>query len=107
MRKPLGYTQRLRRNAGIAPDLAPTGTGGSYFLRDTSRNIVAVFKPADEEGGASNNPRGFRGTPAGSPATGSDGAMRRGIRPGEGALREIAAYLLDHGHRAGVRRRLA
>ena len=31
----------------------------------------------------------------------SDG-LRRGIRPGEGAMREVAAYLLDHEHFAGV-----
>lgn len=26
----------------------------------------------------------------------------QGIRPGEGAIREVAAYVLDHGHFAGV-----
>ena len=28
--------------------------------------------------------------------------LRRGIRPGEGGVREVAAFLLDHGHFAGV-----
>lgn len=28
--------------------------------------------------------------------------MRKGIRPGEGATREVIAYVLDHGHFAGV-----
>ena len=32
----------------------------------------------------------------------SDHGLRRGIRPGEGAVREVAAYLLDHEHFAGV-----
>jgi hypothetical protein len=87
--------------AGIRPDLAPTGSGGSYFLRDEQRNIVAVFKPCDEESGGKNNPKGH--TPATSPNTTLDGgSLRRGVRPGEGAIREIAAYLLDHEHRAGV-----
>jgi hypothetical protein len=85
-------------DAGILPDLAPAGTGGSYFLRDTNRSIVAIFKPADEEPNMRNNPRGYRP----SSSSESDSALRRGIRPGEGAHREIAAYLLDHGHRAGV-----
>jgi hypothetical protein len=92
---------QLRVRAGIVPDLAPEGTGGSYFLRDTARNIVAIFKPVDEEPNMRNNPRGY------TPAQSSHGhvepaALRRGIRPGEGAHREVAAYLLDHGHRAGV-----
>ena len=118
--------------AGIAPALAPSGTGGSYFLRDPDRNIVAVFKPVDEEAYAPHNPRGkassttFDGasspdldcydqhshslalsgsgshTGTGPSVAGCQTSMRRGIRPGEGAHREIAAYLLDHGHRAGV-----
>ena len=29
-------------------------------------------------------------------------ACRKGIQPGEGAVREVAAFLLDHGHFAGV-----
>ena len=28
--------------------------------------------------------------------------LRRGVRPGEGAVREVAAFLLDHEHFAGV-----
>lgn len=32
----------------------------------------------------------------------SDHGLRRGIRPGEGAMREVAAFLLDHDHFAGV-----
>lgn len=36
---------------------------------------------------------GFRGLEQG---------LRRGVRPGEGAVREVAAFLLDHHHFAGV-----
>ena len=36
---------------------------------------------------------GFRGLEQG---------LRRGVRPGEGAVREVAAFLLDHEHFAGV-----
>lgn len=28
--------------------------------------------------------------------------MRKGVRPGEGATREVIAYVLDHGHFSGV-----
>lgn len=37
----------------------------------------------------------------GSPGSSVHG-LRRGIRPGEGAMREVAAFLLDHDHFAGV-----
>jgi hypothetical protein len=56
---------------------------------------VAVFKPEDEEPLAANNPRGQLRS-----ATGE--GLRKGTRVGEGALREVAAFLLDHGHFAGV-----
>lgn len=32
----------------------------------------------------------------------SSSYLLQGIRPGEGAIREVAAYVLDHGHFAGV-----
>ena len=54
-----------------------------------------MFKPCDEEPMAACNPRGFHDTR-------SDYGMRQGILPGEGAFREVAAFVLDHGHRAGV-----
>ncbi|KAF8073104.1 PI4KG4 [Scenedesmus sp. PABB004] len=94
---------------GREPVLAPAGTGGSYFLSDAAGRRAAIFKPCDEEPLAANNPKGR--TP-GSSSDGSGGAgggagagsegMRRGTRPGEGAAREVAAFLLDHGHFAGV-----
>jgi hypothetical protein len=95
-----------RARAGLAegctPRLAKAGTGGSYFLQDVEGNSVAVFKPEDEEPLAINNPKGR------TPGSSSDGSassgegLRRGTRPGEGAVREVAAYLLDHDHFAGV-----
>ena len=59
--------------------------------------LLAVFKPQDEEPGAAYNPRGR--TPVGNSA---GSALRRGVRPGEGAVREVAAFLLDRHHFAGV-----
>lgn len=91
--------------AGSAPKLVAAGTGGSYFLQDTLGQPVAVFKPEDEEPLAVNNPKGRTpGSSIGdgsSSGSGSEG-LRRGTKPGEGAYREVAAYILDHGHFSGV-----
>ncbi|KAL8196287.1 hypothetical protein R6Q57_025287 [Mikania cordata] len=66
------------------------GTGGAYFMHDPLGNkIVAVFKPIDEEPLAVNNPNGL------PPSTNGEG-LKRGTKVGEGALREVAAYILDH-----------
>ena len=81
--------------ARIRPTLALDGTGGSYFIANSDRKKVAVFKPADEEQFAPNNPRGFAGT------LGQVG-FRKGILSGTSCRREVAAYLLDHEGRAGV-----
>lgn len=91
------HWQRARQGlaAGTRPKLAAAGTGGSYFLQDTEGNSVAVFKPQDEEPLAINNPKGTGSSPNGE-------GLRRGTRPGEGAVREVAAYVLDHDHFAGV-----
>ena len=51
---------------------------------------VAVFKPSDEEPFSANNPKLHR-APAGSTADG----LRRGVRPGEGAVREARRYLMQ------------
>lgn len=91
--------------AGSAPKLVAAGTGGSYFLQDVQGQPVAVFKPEDEEPLAVNNPKGR--TPgsstdgSSSSGSGSEG-LRRGTKPGEGAYREVAAYVLDHDHFSGV-----
>jgi hypothetical protein len=81
--------------SGQLPQLAPSGSGGSYFLRSAAGQKVALFKPADEEPFGANNPRHMGCSPDGH-------GLRKGIRPGEGAIREVAAYVLDHGHFAGV-----
>ncbi|GMH41452.1 hypothetical protein BSKO_09362 [Bryopsis sp. KO-2023] len=80
---------------GVKPKLTPAGTGGSYFILSHDGQQVAVFKPEDEEPLAPNNPKGYSGSPTGE-------GLRKGVRPGEGATREVIAYVLDHGHFAGV-----
>ena len=98
--------QQARRGLalGFKPALAPDGSGGSYFLCDARKKRVGVFKPADEEPFAENNPRGYvphginEGVSGGG-ASGTDSpteSLRQGIRPGELCLREVAAFILDH-----------
>lgn len=85
---------------GNAPIMSSEGTGGAYFMQDaTGHRHVAVFKPADEEPMAANNPRGL-------PVSSTGEGLKKGTRVGEGALREVAAYILDH-PRAGRRRSTA
>ncbi|KAJ6850969.1 phosphatidylinositol 4-kinase gamma 4-like [Iris pallida] len=75
---------------GNPPIMSSEGTGGAYFMQDASgQEYVAVFKPVDEEPMAENNPRGL------PPSSDGEG-LKRGTRVGEGALREVAAYILDH-----------
>jgi len=93
-------------DAGLSPTLAPSGSGGTYFIPDSHGRNVAVFKPADEEPYAMNNPRGFSHVSSQPSSPVRDGmwnsGLRAGIRPGEAAIREAAAYLLDHDSFAGV-----
>lgn len=75
-------------NKGFKPKLVKDGVNGSYFLRDSLGNQVAIFKAIDEEPFAPNNPKGyvsFFGEPS----------FRSGIRSGEVCLRELAAFYLD------------
>uniref|UniRef100_A0A0E0HJ55 1-phosphatidylinositol 4-kinase n=1 Tax=Oryza nivara TaxID=4536 RepID=A0A0E0HJ55_ORYNI len=75
---------------GNAPIMSSEGTGGAYFMQDASgQEHVAVFKPVDEEPMAANNPRGLPPSPTGE-------GLKKGTRVGEGAIREVAAYILDH-----------
>lgn len=75
---------------GNQPIRSTEGTGGTYFMRDASgHKIVAVFKPMDEEPMAVNNPGGL-------PTSGNGEGLKKGTKVGEGALREVAAYILDH-----------
>jgi len=69
-------------------------TGGVYFMKSGSGGMIAVFKPQDEEQGMSNNPKGYAGN-------GTHG-LRPNFRPGEGYIREYAAYILDYDHFCGV-----
>ncbi|CBK23691.2 uncharacterized protein [Blastocystis hominis] len=85
------YDVRNAFSVGIIPELALYGTGGTYFLKDRYKWNLLVFKPEDEEPFAEHNPRNFQGV------TGQSG-FRKGIRSGEGWKREVAAYLIDHGH---------
>jgi hypothetical protein len=74
---------------------AAAGLGGSYLFKDDSGAPAAIIKPCDEEPMAPNNPRGYVGRALGDPG------LKKSVRVGEAAMREVAAYLLDGG-RAGV-----
>ncbi|XP_071716778.1 phosphatidylinositol 4-kinase gamma 4-like [Rutidosis leptorrhynchoides] len=75
---------------GNKPIRSSEGTGGAYFLTDSSgTKYLSVFKPIDEEPMAVNNPRGL-------PISNDGEGLKKGTIVGEGALREVAAYILDH-----------
>ena len=77
-------------DAGNYPSRSSEGTGGVYFMPDVSgKRYISVFKPMDEEPMAVNNPRGL-------PISTNGEGLKGGTRVGEGALREVAAYILDH-----------
>jgi hypothetical protein len=86
--------------AQFAPELIDEGEGGTYFLRDTEGELLAVFKPSDEEPFSQGNPKiSAVGAPPFSSSNNPE--IKKGIRPGEAAVRELGAFLLDQG-RAGV-----
>ncbi|KAI4307113.1 hypothetical protein L6164_030333 [Bauhinia variegata] len=75
---------------GNKPIPSSEGSGGAYFMQDSSGlKYVSVFKPIDEEPMAVNNPRGL-------PVSVNGEGLKKGTRVGQGALREVAAYILDH-----------
>ncbi|KAK1420237.1 hypothetical protein QVD17_21671 [Tagetes erecta] len=75
---------------GNHPIRSSEGTGGAYFMLDASgTKYLSVFKPIDEEPMAVNNPRGL-------PLSVDGEGLKKGTTVGEGAFREVAAYLLDH-----------
>ncbi|CDY47844.1 BnaA09g12230D [Brassica napus] len=75
---------------GNLPVRSAEGTGGTYLMQDSSGlSYVSVFKPMDEEPMAVNNPQQL-------PLSSDGQGLKRGTRVGEGAIREVAAYLLDH-----------
>lgn len=63
-------------------------TGGVYFMKGSSNTPAAVFKPSDEEQGMPNNPKGYAGN--------GEYGLRTFFKPGEGHIRECAAYILDY-----------
>ena len=73
---------------GFVPKEVKDGLSGSYFLRGSEKEDLCIFKPFDEEPYAPNNPKGFVGK------LHSKG-IRKGVLSGEGAAREVAAYLID------------
>jgi len=76
------------RGGPISLSIINEGLGGTYLV--DIDGYMAVFKPSDEEAGSHENPKkNFK-------------APRKGISPGEGYIREVAAYLMDHGNYAGV-----
>jgi hypothetical protein len=81
---------------GVEPIAVSGGLGGAYYFRNCRGDSVAVIKPTDEEPFAPNNPKGFTGKTLGQPG------LKRAVRVGETGVREVAAYLLDHEHFAGV-----
>lgn len=48
-------------NSGLNPRLVDDGTSGTYEMRNTLKQKIAIFKPIDEEPFAPNNPRGHQG----------------------------------------------
>ena len=78
------------------PKLHNLGTGGVYFLTSARGDTVAVFKPTDEEPKGANNPKGYK-----QKAGDEENSLREGIRSGEGALRERAAFLRSEERRVG------
>ncbi|KAM0015956.1 putative 1-phosphatidylinositol 4-kinase [Helianthus debilis subsp. tardiflorus] len=75
---------------GNYPIRSSEGTGGAYLMMDaTGSKYLSVFKPIDEEPMAVNNPRGL-------PLSTDGEGLKKGTIVGEGALREVAAYILDH-----------
>ncbi|XVF10066.1 hypothetical protein REPUB_Repub07fG0151400 [Reevesia pubescens] len=77
-------------DSGNSPIRSSEGSGGAYFMQDSSgQKYISVFKPIDEEPMAVNNPNGL-------PLSLDGEGLKKGTCVGEGALREVAAYLLDH-----------
>ncbi len=83
----------LGLSLGLKPKPTEDGTGGTYLLRSAQKQFIGVFKPKDEELVASENPRGYNGSITEARAESSKEC--RGIVPSEGAIREVAAFLID------------
>jgi len=92
--KPALLSQVEKGIERFPPELCEDGINGTYFLRDENGKLCGVYKPKDEEGNSTNNPK--------RSDENRDVFASKGIVEGEGALREVAAYLLDSGHFSGV-----
>ena len=73
---------------GLKPKLLEDGTSGVYQIRNVDKEVIAIFKPFDEEANAPNNQKGYDNS------FGSK-SFREGILSGEATIREEATYLLD------------
>lgn len=83
-------TTSMGLERGNRPIRSSEGSGGAYLMQDSSGfKYVSVFKPIDEEPMAVNNPRGL-------PVSVDGEGLKKGTRVGQGAFREVAAYILDH-----------
>jgi hypothetical protein len=76
-----------------APVLIDEGEGGSYFLRNDQGRLLAVFKPKNEDAFSTTNPKLQGRQPL---------EANRGVQAGETAIREVAAFLLDHENFVGI-----
>ena len=85
--------------SGIQPIPLPSGLGGAYVFHNQNGNNIAVAKPLDEEPYAINNPKGLNST---NHYMLDLPCSKRSIPIGETGIRELAAYLLDHGGFSGV-----
>jgi len=78
-----------------APELVQEGEGGTYFVFGGADQVVGVFKPADQDPQAENNPKKKLAEEKRQQPT------RKSIPANGTAIREAAAYALDRGF-AGV-----
>ncbi|KAF7458407.1 Phosphatidylinositol 3- and 4-kinase family protein [Cryptosporidium felis] len=79
---------KLAMQRNVHPKLTLDGTGATYRMYNAKGQVVAMFKPLDEEAFSPNNPRGYRGK------LGQQG-FRSGVLSGEGASREVATAIWD------------
>jgi hypothetical protein len=70
-------------------------TGGAFIIG--MDHPVAVFKPIEQEPYTCGNSKGYCGQSELFPF-----GIKTGVLPGEGAIRDLAAWMLDYGHFASV-----
>lgn len=78
------------------PEICEEGVNGTYFIKNKDGQTIAIFKPNDEEGDSENNPKIPKENSKMEHKSPTFGSIRKGIKPGEAAHRELAAYLLDN-----------